>query len=64
MSEFNKKPIIRHCKNCIYADQVKDSLQNVYCNVRYKKYYDYLRLRGLTCIYYKVVDEKKDLGGV
>ena len=46
------KPLIRHCKNCIYHEDTVISMFNVICPVKY----DYIttpRLSALLCRFYR-----------
>lgn len=51
------KPMIRHCKNCIYSDYEHNKyshLHNIRCDVEYKVIQSYdQRTKALFCRHYK-----------
>lgn len=56
---MKNKPIIRHCKNCEWAE--RHTYNSIYCNVKYGIVAeDFQRLEALFCRYYQKRDETDD----
>lgn len=50
---MSQKPIIKHCRNCIYGENTipEGYCADMYCNVKYK-FIKFERLSALLCPYY------------